>query len=101
MPFMDGLQLSKIIILSGYDEFEYAQTALKIGVTEYLLKPVSAADIVDVLKRVTVALDQEKSGGLCFDLHQCAALWQCSDQYKKTTPFLGSSFIKLALQIVL
>ena len=71
MPFMDGLQLSKIIrehmpwikiiILSGYDEFEYAQTALKIGVTEYLLKPVSAADIIDVLKRVTVELDQEKS----------------------------------------
>ncbi len=71
MPFMDGLQLSrivrehmpwvKIIILSGYDEFAYAQTALKIGVTEYMLKPVSAADIIEVLQRVTIALDQEKS----------------------------------------
>jgi two-component system response regulator YesN len=50
MPFMDGLQLSKImrermpwvkiIILSGHDEFEYAQQALKLGVTDYLLKPV-------------------------------------------------------------
>ena len=49
MPFMDGLELSrlvrkelpdiKILILSGYDEFEYAKTAIKIGVTEYLLKP--------------------------------------------------------------
>jgi two-component system, response regulator YesN len=68
MPFVDGLQLSKIvrehmpwikiIILSGHDEFEYAQTAIKIGVTEYLLKPVSAADILDVLKRVAVLLDQ-------------------------------------------
>jgi len=71
MPFMDGLQLSrivrehmpwvKIIILSGYDEFAYAQTALKIGVTEYLLKPVSAADIIEVLQRVAAALDQEKN----------------------------------------
>lgn len=71
MPFMDGLQLSrivrehmpwvKIIILSGYDEFVYAQTALKIGVTEYLLKPVSAADIIEVLQRAAVVLDQEKS----------------------------------------
>jgi two-component system response regulator YesN len=70
MPFMDGLQLSKIIrehmpwikiiILSGYDEFEYAQTALKIGVTEYLLKPVNSEDIITVLKKVAVALDQEK-----------------------------------------
>ncbi|MBN1583105.1 MAG: response regulator [Anaerolineae bacterium] len=71
MPFMDGLQLSrivrehmpwiKIVILSGHDEFEYARTALKIGVTEYLLKPVSSADIIDVLQRVAVSLDQEKS----------------------------------------
>ena len=47
MPFMDGLQLSKfihehmpevkIIILSGHDEFEYAQEAIKVGVTDYLL----------------------------------------------------------------
>src|SRR5215471_21790291 len=51
MPFMDGLQLSKIvrermpwikiIILSGHDEFEYAQKAIKLGITEYLLKPVT------------------------------------------------------------
>jgi len=48
MPFMDGLQLSrtvkkslpdiKIIILSGHDEFDFAQEALRIGVTEYILK---------------------------------------------------------------
>jgi len=71
MPFMDGLQLSKIIrehmpwvkviILSGYDEFAYAQIALKLGVTEYLLKPVSSVDIIDVLKRVAVSLDREKT----------------------------------------
>ena len=52
MPFMDGLELCrivreqmpwvKIIILSGHDEFEYAQEAIKLGVTEYLLKPVTA-----------------------------------------------------------
>lgn len=71
MPFMDGLQLSKIvreqmpwvkiIILSGHDEFEYAQTALKIGVTQYLLKPVSAADIADALTSLAVSLDQERT----------------------------------------
>ena len=71
MPFMDGLQLSKIVhehmpwikivILSGHDEFEYAQAALRIGVTEYLLKPVSSTDILDVLQRVATLLDQEES----------------------------------------
>lgn len=69
MPFMDGLQLSrivrekmpqtKIVILSGHDEFEYAQEAIKLGVTEYLLKPVTVQDIHHVLKRVASKIDRE------------------------------------------
>src|SRR5512133_1872913 len=70
MPFMDGLQLSKvvrermpgvkIIILSGHDEFEYAQEAIKLGVTDYLLKPVTVQKLQNVLKKLTVRLDQER-----------------------------------------
>jgi two-component system response regulator YesN len=70
MPFMDGLQLSKIvrermpwikiIILSGHDEFEYAQEAIKLGVTEYLLKPVTVRDVHKVLEQVAALLDQEQ-----------------------------------------
>ena len=62
MPFMDGLSLSKlvmeeqpdikIIILSGYDDFEYAQQAIKIGVEQYLLKPITKATLVHVLQEV-------------------------------------------------
>ncbi len=71
MPFMDGLQLCKIIrehmawmkiiIISGYNDFQYAQTAIKLGVTEYLLKPVSVQDLQAVMGKVAVTLDQEKS----------------------------------------
>lgn len=53
MPFMDGLELCKlvkkelpnikILILSGYDEFDYAKEAIRLGVTEYLLKRQSVA----------------------------------------------------------
>jgi two-component system response regulator YesN len=70
MPFLDGLQLSKIIrehmpwvkiiILSGHDEFEYAQSAIKLGAIEYLLKPVDAADLQQTLKEVAVSLDRER-----------------------------------------
>lgn len=69
MPFMDGLQLSrivrermphtKIVILSGHDEFEYAQEAIKLGVTEYLLKPVTIQDIRHALQRVAATMDRE------------------------------------------
>ena len=71
MPFMDGLQLSrivrdrlpatKIIILSGHDEFEYAQKAISLGVSEYLLKPISVQDLHEVLRKVAAELDQESS----------------------------------------
>jgi len=70
MPFMDGLQLSKImrermpwvkiIILSGHDEFEYAQQAIKIGVTDYLLKPITVQNLQDALQKLTVQLDRER-----------------------------------------
>jgi two-component system response regulator YesN len=70
MPFMDGLQLCKIIrkrmpwvkiiILSGHDEFNYAQAAVKLGVTEYLLKPLSALDLRNALQNIASVLDQER-----------------------------------------
>lgn len=59
MPFMDGLSLSRlikkelpdtlIIILSGYDDFNYAKKAIEIGVSQYLLKPLSKDQLVEVL----------------------------------------------------
>lgn len=70
MPFMDGLQLSKIvrermpqvkiIILSGHDEFEYAQKAIELGVTEYLLKPITVQSLHKALRKIALQLDQEK-----------------------------------------
>jgi two-component system response regulator YesN len=70
MPFMDGLQLSKIvrermpwikiIILSGHDEFEYAQKAISLGVADYLLKPVTVQKLQTVLQKLAAQLDQER-----------------------------------------
>ncbi len=70
MPFMDGLQLTrivrermpgiKVVILSGHDEFEYAQEAIKLGVAEYLLKPVTVQDLRAALQKLAVLLDQER-----------------------------------------
>lgn len=60
MPVMNGLQLTKelkeldpdlyIVILSGYSDFEYAQQAIKLGVKEYLLKPLDAEELTVLLK---------------------------------------------------
>lgn len=62
MPFMDGLTLSsivkkeypdiRIVIVSGYDDFEYAKKAIAIGVDDYLLKPVAKAEFLSVLQKI-------------------------------------------------
>lgn len=68
MPFMDGLtmceQLSKthpavkFIILTGFDEFEYAQSAVRLNVTEYVLKPVNVEELTNILGRIRGILDE-------------------------------------------
>jgi two-component system response regulator YesN len=70
MPFMDGLELSrlvkekfpdiKIIILSGYDEFEYAKEAISIGITDYLLKPITGAKLLEAVKKVGDSIESEQ-----------------------------------------
>jgi len=64
MPFVDGLELSRmikkdmpsteIIILSGFQDFEYAKEGIKIGVAQYLTKPIKGDDLlreVDIIAR--------------------------------------------------
>ena len=70
MSFMDGLELCKlvkkelpnikILILSGYDEFDYAKEAIRLGVTEYLLKPISSGKLLEALNGVSESIRREK-----------------------------------------
>ena len=70
MPFMDGLELSrlvkqelpdvKIIILSGYDEFDYAKEAISIGITDYLVKPIAGAQLLEAVKKVGAKVEEER-----------------------------------------
>lgn len=68
MPEMDGLTAAAqikeqapdifVIILTGYDYFEYAQTAIRARVDDYILKPISKADIEMVLRKTTGLLNE-------------------------------------------
>ncbi len=70
MPYMDGLKLSKqihekfpdtkIVILSGYDDFQYAKAAIQYNVTEYLLKPITPKELIKSLRTVKEKLDEER-----------------------------------------
>lgn len=68
MPEMDGLEMigaltaagiqAKYIILSAYSEFSYAQKAMSYGVSEYLLKPISLAELSQSLKKLELQLQE-------------------------------------------
>lgn len=69
MPFMDGLSLSslikkempetEIIILTGYEEFEYAKEAIKIGVAQYLTKPISGDELLCVVNSIADKIEEK------------------------------------------
>lgn len=70
MPKMDGLEMLtrvheqgikvKAIVLSAYTEFEYARTAMKLGVTEYLLKPISLMDFSNAIDHIKLQIQEER-----------------------------------------
>lgn len=69
MPYMNGLELAKwvqqkypsikVLVLSGYGQFDYAQEAMRYGVKEYLLKPIEHEGFYAALKKVKESLDEE------------------------------------------
>lgn len=95
MPFMNGLQLAewirsrhpntKIIILTGYDEFEYAQKAIKLQIDEYILKPFSSQELIDVLMKVRAAIETE--------IAEKENVFVLSEHYRKSLPVLREQFL--------
>lgn len=71
MPFINGLELiEKIIktnkdiinvIISGHDEFQYAQKAVQLGVYDYVLKPIDEVSFIEMLLRIKSKLDQAEN----------------------------------------
>jgi len=67
MPVMDGLELLmhlgkqyppvKVIVLSGYNDFNYAKTALRHGAVDYLLKPVDEEELISILEKIKHDMD--------------------------------------------
>ncbi|CAH1194277.1 HTH-type transcriptional activator RhaR [Paenibacillus auburnensis] len=95
MPFMNGLQLAewirarhpntKIIILTGYDEFEYAQKAIKLQIDEYILKPFSSQELIDVLLKVKATIEAE--------IAEKENVYVLSEHYRKSLPVLREQFL--------
>jgi len=99
MPFLDGLEMSrsllklhpycKIIILTGFDEFEYAQEAIRLNAAEYVLKPVNVLELTDVLEKVKGVLDESIAEKRNIDL--------LKKSYAEVLPVLKGRFLSSLL----
>lgn len=95
MPFMDGLtfcrrlkesQMSaKIVIFSGFDEFEYAKEAITLEVEEYILKPINAAELRSVFERIKITLNKEIAEKRNVD--------QLNRYYQESLPVMRDQFL--------
>ena len=95
MPYMDGLTLiekirqkypsMKILIFSGFDDFEYAKQAIKLNVTEYILKPVNVEELTEILERVKANLDDE--------IEQRRNVDRLRERYQNSLPILKELFL--------
>jgi len=100
MPYMDGLELAsyiqqnipdtKVVILSGHDEFEYARHALAYNVKEYILKPITSLELKDVLKRVRKDLEEEAG--------KKARLGKMQLEYHKNIPVIRERFLRRVIE---
>ncbi len=80
MPGIDGIELIKLakeiksdlrfIIISGYKQFEYAQSAIKFGVSDYLLKPLNKNELNETLKKIVHEHEKESSKILSNDYNK-------------------------------
>lgn len=95
MPVMDGIALSgelhdhypetSVVIISGYDDFEYAKQALRFGVSNYLLKPITSRELTDELVKI-----KEKITGALAKREEFIKVQQ---HLRKNVPTLRSHFL--------
>lgn len=100
MPYMDGLELcahikeeyptTKILIFTGFDDFEYAKEAVHLEIEEYILKPLNAMEISEVFERLRMKLDQEISEKRNTDL--------LKKYYEDSLPLLQANFYSTLIE---
>ena len=95
MPYMDGMELSHflhdnypdvvIVVFSGFGEFEYAKKAIQYGVSEYLLKPVTAMELTGVIQKMKEKVDQIRK-----EKRKMESLTRTSENYRANAQIIRS-----------
>ena len=100
MPYMDGLELARrlkkemptvrILLFTGFDEFEYAKEAVHLEVEEYILKPVNSQELTEVFGRLKKTLDQDRE--------EKRSVEKLQTYYEESLPLLQANFFSSLIE---
>lgn len=95
MPSMDGIEFSrrvvekyphtKIIIVTGYDDFEYARSSIKLGICDFILKPINSPELMQILIKLRNTIDSERNYEKEYN--------QLKKQVEESMPILREKFL--------
>lgn len=100
MPVLDGIGLAAyvhehhpeimVVIISGYDDFDYAKQAMSVGVSDYFLKPITSMELVEELKKIQKKLDASA--------RKREQLEKIQQEFQKNMPILRNHFLNRLLE---
>ncbi|WP_433749383.1 response regulator [Paenibacillus amylolyticus] len=103
MPKMDGIKLSgilmerypslKIVVVTGHDEFEYARQSVKLGISDFILKPIRASELLQVTAKLRAAIEQE--------IGREYELMKLREEMEQSLPYLRERFVNQWLSDVI
>ncbi|HEX2927870.1 MAG TPA: response regulator [Ruminiclostridium sp.] len=95
MPFIDGIEFSgivfekypdiKIVVVTAHDEFEFARKSLKLGIADFILKPIRAQELLSVTERLKKKINEERS--------RDKELEKLKKDMERNFPFLKEKFL--------
>lgn len=95
MPYINGIEFSsrvlkkypdiKIVVVTGHDEFEYAQQSIKIGISDFILKPIRASDLLHVTEQLKRKIDEERRRDLEVE--------KLKQELERNFPYLREKFL--------
>jgi two-component system response regulator YesN len=95
MPSVDGIDFSamvmkrypsiKIVIVTGHDEFEFARRSIKLGISDFILKPIQTSELLSVTDKLRNEICEERKHKVEFE--------KLKEELKQNLPFLREKFL--------
>jgi len=100
MPFMDGIEMmktilpelpwTKLIFLSGYTDFEYAQEAVRLGAFDFIVKPFTKDQVSEAVRKAKAAIERERS--------QAEQMQHMERKLRESMPYLRQEYMRLLIR---